>query len=232
MKAQCDWYNISVYPKTRQISKNPIIVIEGLASGIDVIFALQNNNSLYFKSDNSKIKLKIREVCFGQVMVAQIVLLPETTLTPGTEYTLVTDNLPYGENLNRWDSLEQKIGPIKYQVRNSAVPAMPKMVSTPIKIENYVSPTSCGINEYVTFDYKLSNSSQYLFKAKVKNIKTGRTVSYYIWSYDSKISIGHSSCGGPFDYEKNGLYQLQLLPLDEFGNFCTPTNPINFRNPS
>jgi len=221
-----------VYPKTRQISRNPIIVIEGLASGMDVIFALQKNNSLYFKSINSKIKLKIKEVCVGQVMVAQIVLIPETTLTPELEYTLVTDSLPYGENLNHWDSLEQKIAPIKYLVQNTPVPALPEIVPTPAKIENYVSRTSCGTNEYVNFDYQLKDNAPYFFKAKVRNVKTGKTISYYIWSYNSKISIGHGSCGGPFDYERNGLYQLQLLPVDVFGNFCRPTNSINFHSPT
>ncbi|GAO45354.1 hypothetical protein [Flavihumibacter petaseus] len=229
--AQCNWYGVEVYPEERNISCNPIIIIEGFASGIDVIFALENSDSLYLKNDTSQIKLKVKEVCIGQFMVAQIVLIPERTLTLGLEYTLIGGKLPYRERLHRWNSLEKKSEPIKYIAQNSPSTSLPEIASRPVKIENYISRTSCGVSEFVTFDYQFNDNSKCLFKANVKNLQTGRTASYYIWPDKTKLFIGHGACGGPFDFEKNGLYELQLVPIDAYGNLLTPTDPVKFRSP-
>jgi len=231
--AQCNWYDVSVYPPGGEVSTRPIIFIEGLAAGIDVIDGIKAGKSVFLQSGPEKVKLLVKDAKEGQFFIAQVLLEPEKSLTPNKVYELIADSLPHAEKFERWDS-ETK-GVVRYRFFVVAEPdaSVISMAKLPVCIINNVNRRfSCGVEETAIFDYQIRPADRtHVFKATVKDRTTGTVSSYYILSDRSTIPIGHRACGGPFEWRIGHTYQLTLEYLDPNGKLKTLTNPVTFKSP-
>ena len=232
--AQCTWYNVSVYPKSGDISSRPTIIIEGLSGGIDVIDAIKSGQKLFLQSRSEKIKLHLTDACAGQMLVSQVLLVPEKNLTLNEYYELTADSLPNSEKFKYWDSKLNRYTKVRYLVTSQLEQPQISIAKLPTKITNEINnSSSCGSSEWVIFNYQIKQSEkEHIFKATVKEINNGTVTKYYILSDSTTIPIGHGVCGGPFDWIVGHTYQLSLQYLDSDGKLYTLTNPITFKSPT
>lgn len=231
--AKCKSSGITIFPVKSEIKQNSIFVIDGFAESQKVIQKLGKKYPIYLVSGQEKIKLNVKQILVGQYYLTQAVLKPETNLTVGLSYKLVIDNLPKTESLTRWNSELKKYEPIVYKVLEGVDIEKPKFESTPKEVKKSLIHYGCGPAINVVFDAKVAENSEYLIKATVKNLQSGKMVSYYIKAYNGKINIGHGMCSGAFDFDDSENYKVQFSIMDASGNKSEGfSNKIKFTKPN
>jgi hypothetical protein len=233
LNASCSWNDLSVFPTGKNIKKNSIFIIDGYGASQEVIKGLNKKYPVYLVSGNLKIKLKVKEVLVGQFHLTQAVLVPETILTVGIEYTLVINKLPKFESLGNWNSELQKSEPLVYKVVEGIDTIKPTFSSAPKEIKKSLIYLGCGPSIHVVFDCEVIDSSEYLVKATVKNIKTSIETSYYVESDKGTIKIGHGMCSGAFDFDESDNYEIEFSIVDASGNYTAwAGDKIKFTKPT
>lgn len=233
LNAKCAWNGLFVFPSGKTIKQNSIIVIDGYAASQDVVKGLNKKFPVYLVNGKHKIKLKIKEVLVGQFRLTQAVLVPETNLTVGLEYTLVIDNLPNDESLDRWNSELKKSEPIVYAVVQGLDNTKPAFSATPKEIKKSLIYYGCGPSIHVVFDCNVTDSSEYLIKATVKSLKSGNETSYYVEPVKGNLNIGHGMCSGAFNFDEGDDYEIEFSIMDESGNMTAWTGDrIKFTKPT
>ena len=216
--AICSMNSLTVFPVGMSIKQNTIFVIDGYAESQKIIKGLNDKFPIYLLGKNHKVKLNIKETLVGQFELTQALLVPETDLIVGMEYTLIIDNLPENELLVRWNSELNKSGPIVYKVTEGKDSIKPIFETKPKEIKKTYYNISCGPTIFVTFDCNVIDSSEYLIKTTVKCIETRKKTTYYIASYNGEMEIGHGMCSGAFHFEDGDNYEVEFSLMDASGN--------------
>jgi hypothetical protein len=229
----CAWNGLSAFPSGKTIKQNSIIVIDGYLASQEVVKKLNKKYPVYLVNGKHKIRLIVKEILIGQFRLTQAVLVPESNLTVGLEYTLVIDKLPKDESLDRWNNELEKSEPIVYKVVDGIDTIKPTFKTTPKEIKKSLIYYGCGPAVYVDFDCIVIDSSEYLIKATVKNIKTGNETSYYVEPDKGTLKIGHGMCSGAFDFEEGDNYEIEFSIIDASGNLTAWTGDrIKFTKPT
>lgn len=233
LSAMCAWNGLSAFPSGKMISQNSIIVIEGYAASQEIVQELNKKYPVYLVSEKHKIKLTVKEILIGQFSLTQAVLIPETTLTIGLNYTLLIEELPEGESLDRWNSELEKREPVVYTVGLELDNKKPIFETCPKEIKKSLIHLGCGPSIHVVFDCNVIDSSEYLVKATVKNLKTGKENSYYLEPNQGTLKIGHGMCSGAFIFDEGDDYEIEFSIMDASGNFTAWTGDrIKFTKPT
>lgn len=219
LNAKCAWNGLSAFPSGKTIRQNSIIVIDGYGASQDVIQGLNKKFPVYLVNGKHKIKLTVKEILIGQFRLTQAVLIPETNLTFGLEYTLVIDKLPEDESLDRWNSELKKSEPIVYTAVEGLDNIKPVFSATPKEIKKSLIYYGCGPSIHVAFDCNVLDSSEYLIKATVKSLKSGKETSYYVEPDKGIVNIGHGMCSGAFNFDEGEDYEIEFSIMDASGNF-------------
>lgn len=218
LAAICSWNSLTVFPIGMSIKQNTIFVLDGYAASQIIIKGLNDKFPIYLLGKNHKVKLNIKETLVGQFELTQALLVPETDLIVGMEYTLIIDNLPENELLVRWNSELNKSGPIVYKVTEGKDSIKPIFKTIPKEIKKTYHNDGCGPTILVTFDCNVIDSSEYLIKTTVKCIETRKKTTYYIASNKGEMEIGHGMCYGPFHFEDGDNYEVKFSLMDASGN--------------
>ncbi|MBI3237825.1 MAG: hypothetical protein HYZ43_03110 [Flavobacteriia bacterium] len=230
--ASCSSNHISVFPEGKIIRQKTIIMIEGYAQSQKIINQLGTTYPVYLKSGHTKVKLIVKETLTGQFQLTQAILEPESGLKIGVKYELVIDSLPKFEYLARWNPTNKKREPIIYEVIEGNDSEQPKFQSVPKETSKSLIHYGCGPEKHVNFSCFVSDSSEYLVKATVKNMTTSVSTSYYVRHTDSTVSVGHGMCSGAFRFNEDANYQVVFSLLDMAGNTTEWVgDPIPFTNP-
>jgi hypothetical protein len=219
LNAMCAWNGLSAFPSGKTIRPNSIIVIDGYEASQEIVKGLKEKYPVYLVSEKDKIKLTVKEILVGQFNITQAVLTPETNLTLGLNYKLVIDKLPNDEFLGRWNS-ELKINePIVYTVVMSPDTTNPIFYSQPREIKKTLFYLGCGPSVNVLFDCNVIDSSEYLVKATVKNLKSRNETSYFLVPSNGVLKIGHDMCSGAFKLEDGDNFEIEFAIMDASGNY-------------
>ena len=232
--AKCSRNGLSVFPSGNLLRPNSIIVIDGYAMSQEIVKGLEKKYPVYLKSKTKKINLKVKEILFGQFKKTQAVLVPEAMLTAGEEYTLIIDKLPEDESLDRWNKELQKSEPVVYKVLKNEDTIKPTFKTTPKEIRKSYKYFGCGPSVHVDFECQVIDSSEYLIKTTVRNIKLNYESTYYLESYtEATISIGYGMCSGAFFFDEGDDYEVEFSIMDASGNFTPWTGErIKFTKPT
>lgn len=233
LNAMCSWNGLSAFPSGKTIKQNSIIVIDGYAASQDIVKGLNKKFPVYLVNGKHKIKLTVKEILVGQFRLTQAVLVPETNLTVGLEYTLVIDKLPKDESLDRWNSVLKKSEPVVYTVVQGLDNTKPAYSATPKERNKSLIYYGCGPSIHVVFDCNVIDSSEYLIKATVKSLKSGKETSYYVEPDKGILNIGHGMCSGAFNFDEGDDYEIEFSIMDASGNLTAWTGDrIKFTKPT
>ena len=92
--AECAYYGFDVWPKSDTLSRDPIIIIDGLDNSQEVIEKLDKNYRFFLKSTTEKVDLKVIEMNVGGFRLSQSILKPISSLKIGDKYSLKVEELP------------------------------------------------------------------------------------------------------------------------------------------
>lgn len=217
--AKCANSGFNVFPMGSSISANSYIVLEGYAASQEIIIALNKEYPIYLLSGNEKIKLNIQEIKEGAFRLSQAVLIPEKALTEGKTYTLHIDKLPEGERLDRYNAESGDFEKISWTV-TVADKEQPIMNTKISELDKSYELFGCGPSVYVTFDCNATDNNALLAKTTLKNLKSGKTQTYYLAVENGKIQVGHGMCSGAFSFDEDGNYEVSFEIMDAAGNIA------------
>jgi hypothetical protein len=231
--AECASNSLSAFPSGKTIRQNSIIVVDGYGASQNVVKGLNKKYPVYLVNGKHKIKLTVKEILIGQFSLTQAVLIPENNLTVGLDYTLVIEKLPEYESLDRWNSELKKNEPIVYTVVQGLDTIKPIFSLTPKEIKKSLIYYGCGPSIHVVFNCNVIDSSEFLVKATVKNLKSGKETSYYVEPDKGVLNIGHGMCSGAFNFNDGDNYEIEFSIMDASGNLTTWTGDrIKFSKPT
>lgn len=227
--ADCAGSGVYFWPQTPTIKQNSIIVIECYANSQPIISKLNSTYPIFLKSGDSKIKLNVQEICVGQFLLTQAILVPEETLVAGLEYQLIIENMTDGEALKQWNSTSAKYDLIKWKVESGTDNVKPTWTKKPDEEKKSYVLFGCGPGKNVGFNFAIYDESPVLLKASVTHSKTGKKTSYYLnVSSTTKVMVGHDMCSGAFIYNDGEEYEVSFDILDFSGN-STPWTYDNIK---
>lgn len=237
--ATCLPYGLWVFPRGKLIKKNSIFIINAYGASQNIITGLNQKYNIYFKNGDNKIKLNVVEVCIGQFNLTQALLKPETALQEGLEYELNIDSLSEYESIKQFNSQNGRFEPLTYKVLDILDNEKPIITTRPKELYKSYFKLGCGPTSNVVFSYPAKDSSEIIIKTSVKNIKTGKTTTYYIEPMENKIIVGRDMCSGAFILDNSKNYEIAFSFMDASGNitewsgeklkFSNPTNSIKTR---
>jgi len=211
--AKCANNGLNVFPSGSSIRANSLILLEGYGESQQIIKGLNKEYAVYLISGNEKIKLFVNEINEGSYRVSQALLLPEKALTEEKIYTLVIDNLPSQERLQRYNAKVGDFENINWTV-NAADTEKPTIKTKIKESGKSYEVYGCGPTTYVIFDCNALDNGELLCKTTLKNLKTGQVQVYYLPVENGKIQVGHGMCFGAFSFEENTTYKVGFEIMD------------------
>lgn len=222
--ADCENSYITVFPNKSTIAKNSIFIIEAYGESESLINQLNKKHKIYLQSGNKKVNLIVKEILKGAKFISQAKLQPEKTLEVGLTYQIIIDSL----NSAMSSFFSQPI----YNVSKTEDLAKPNIISKPKYKNKALIHFGCGPEAYVNFTFNVKDSSELIVKTILKNLKTGKTETYYIVPKNNEISVGYGMCSGAFNLKEGYNYEVKFYFTDASGNGTTWKNKgIQFTAP-
>lgn len=229
--ADCSAFGMQFYPVQEKINRNAMFIIQGYAMNIKTIKTFKNRK-VYLKSESGElVELKLQEILYSQMNLAQAIFIPSKTLEPNTKYFLEYENQTAQETR---DIQFRFYGDKKPLYWITSTEEYGKTFSTPVSAtykDSHVEYYGCGPEAHATFDLKNDPSKKTWYRTELLDVSTNITSVYYIQSYNNKISVGHGMCSGAFSFSGKGMYKVRFTPVNSDGKAATATNWITFKSP-
>lgn len=236
MFSKCRNGGLSFWPSGNTLHTNSIIMIEGFSGSQEIIQSLNTKYPVYLFCGEKRVKLKVKELCVGQMSLTQALLTPEEPLSPGLEYQLGIDSLSTEADkpseLLRWNADTTQMIPVKWKVVMETDTVKPLWLKPPRVIKKELVYFGCGPQEEVIFSCELKDASEVLVKTVVHNLRTDVQTTYYLEPRRNKLKVGHEMCSGAFRFIKHQNYEVTFTLTDSSGNTNSwKEKPISFSPP-
>lgn len=229
--ADCGSSSITVFPTGSRIKQNSIFMVEGYGTSQRVITELNTKYPVYLKSGNKRVDLIVQEVLVGELQLTQAVLKPKQPLEIGTIYTLTIDNLPPTEKFGQYDNEKRAWVDLSYTVIPGNDTLSPVITAAPKEIRKSYVAFGCGPQKWVVFDCPITDSSEFLVRATVKDFSSGKETTYLLSQSANQIIVGHGMCSGEFSFAGEEKYEVTFSFMDASGNTTDTLDAIAFTEP-
>jgi len=235
LHAKCFSHDLSVFPESKEIDQNSIIMLIGYGYDQPLIDSLCLGYTVFLVSVNDTVNLEVECINRGMFLLTQAILKPQTPLIVGQRYHLIIKNQK-GQNMRapsfyreELDGYENASWMVIEHLDNEA----PYFLSFPVLSESKTLHHGCGPEVYAQFECSIQDDSEVLVKTEFKEFDNKETVVYYLISRGRKqIYIGHGMCSGAFKYRPEKMYQVRFCLVDLNGNTnSTWTDWITFKSP-
>jgi hypothetical protein len=218
--ADCSSEWLSFYPSSPAIKQNSIFIVEGYANSEKIIEGLNKKFPIYLQSDNTKIKLIVLEKHAGQFNLSQAVLVPETPLEAGKEYTILIENLENERLLKRWNSHTKQFETISWKVLSEKDTVKPVWTKSPEVVKKSYTGFGCGPAVYAHINFGVKDDSAIILKTTLTNLNTQTKTTYCLEVTDhATVLIGHGMCAGAFKFVEGNEYEISFDLFDFSGNY-------------
>jgi hypothetical protein len=230
--ADCSDSGMRFLPQKKEISLNPIFIIEGYINSQLTIKSFKNRK-VYLKTENEiLIELNLIEILVSQD-VSQAVFKASKTLLPNTKYFLFYENQTNREKseMLEYNQDSGKREQIFWQTTNLIEQ---NNIDSNLKItysKNEIKPYGCGDSVNSVFNISSENDSEIWFKTELIEISTGQKTIMYLTSRESKLYVGKGMCGGAFKYKSKKKYKVSFTPMNIDGKQLESTKWIEFKSP-
>ncbi|QED36677.1 hypothetical protein FK178_02640 [Antarcticibacterium arcticum] len=232
---ECTMSGIQFFPQQKEISLNPMFIVEGYAYSQPQIEALGTREVYLETDDGEKIILELKGILRGQMMLTQAIFKPVQSLLPNRKYYLKLSAKPDEDILKNFN---QRYNPLKkedemvYWETTGLQNAAPldknlKIVFAETNVQFY----GCGPEANAIFNISEKANAQIWFKTEVMDLTTGKLTTYYIQEWKGKLYVGHNMCSGAFTYNKKGNYKVRFTPMNIDGRELNTTSWTTFASP-
>ncbi len=213
--AECGGSGVIIWPQTKNLFPNSILVIEGYGSSQDLLFNIGKSYHAYLTSPDATIELQPVKILKGQFSVTQLFLQPKTPLIPESKYTLRL------LNANKKEVIVQGLEGKEWEIISATDKKIPVFITAPEYTGYTFTPFGCGPAVYYQFCVCIKDESPTLIYTRVKEEKSGKIMEYYLTPSSGILKVGHGMCHGAFCFNEEETYEFSFSLMDAAGN----TNP-------
>lgn len=228
----CAIDGIYIYPNKKTISIDELIIIEGYANSQKIVKNL-SKRKVFLVSKDDKVILNFQKTYIGEMELTQSLFAPSIDLKPNTNYYLEFENETEEETrlLKKWNSQKKISEKIQFKTNYQKTDKNNnKNIKYNFKNTNY-SLFGCGPAVFANFTVSNFKTNKILHKVELLNLKNQTKKTYYLYSENSKISIGHGMCSGAFTFRGNDAYRIRFTPINSSGKESKSSSWISFENP-
>ncbi|TGD82699.1 hypothetical protein [Hymenobacter wooponensis] len=217
--AKCSTNGLSFWPASKSIKSNSVLMIEGYANSQRIIQGLGTSYEAFFQLGSQRLPLQVKEILVGQYGLTQGILKLNAHVKVGEQYELIIR----GKGAETGNAMESptRFGRDKvFYTIEAGLDQTPPAWVAPLreKAKHYVE-MGCGPEVSVQFTGVVHEQSEYLVKAAVKDLSSGKTTVYYLQpDKTGLVSVGHGMCAGAFELEKGKSFAATFSLLDASGN--------------
>ena len=231
--ADCGMNGMQFYPEQKEISLNPMFIIQGYSFSQKTINSFKERK-IYLESESGElITLNLREILKGEKQLTQAIFYPISELKQNTTYFLkysdeteneVKEMMQYNSDKKArervfWKTTDKK----NFETLNSSLKIIFK--------KNEVIHYGCGPSVNALFDIENKTESEIWYKTEVIEIDTNKKTVFYIMEWKEKLNVGHGMCSGAFVFNRKSKYKVRFTPMNTDGQSLKTTNWINIENP-
>lgn len=231
---ECVMSGIQYFPQQKEISLNPIFIIEGYAFSQKQIEALKEREVFLESDTGDKVILELQEILKGEMQLTQALFKPAQNLSPNNRYYLKVSAAKSEnelENFERYNG-EKKEWELIFWETSGLQHSAPLNSKLKIEfIETKVEFYGCGPEANAVFKISGKGDAEIWYKTEVEELSTGNKTTYYIREWKDRLYVGHGMCSGAFTYRKFGKYKVRFTPLNIDGNELTTTSWTSFDSP-
>ena len=217
--AKCKGGNLWVWPTSPFASTNTVFVLSAKSSGQEVLANLNTKYPIYLVAANRRVRLRVREVCGGQHLTMQAVLVPVELLVVGAEYRLLIENIPEHDSLVVQNPETGRLEAPHWKVSASRAPKPIAWLHRP----QVGKGSKAGW--YVTFDYALAIRGEYLLKTTVQGVGDSLKTTSYLATGPSQVYVGQGLCSKDFVLADRFRYEVTFDVLDAQGRVLAWRGP-------
>lgn len=231
--AKCKTDGIFVFPSPGAVVPlNVRFILEGAGKDKKRVAGLVGQTLILRSSDSRAAPVSVTVKAGWESPRARtaVVLLPNSQLLPGREYSLMIDKQLPGYrvlNDNALDTLTWKSAPV-------ADNTPPRFQTRPVVAEGISDRDKDGVSNYIKLKAELIEESPAYYLVRVSSIaKPGTPKQLFpVPINGGEALVGHDACSGGFQFESDMPYRLELETYDSAGNKATEKlAPIEAKSP-
>lgn len=214
--AECSNNGIRYFPEQKEISINPMFIIQGYAESQKSIRKFQNTKVYLISEKGEQIELVLQELLEGDFHLTQAVFKPLEMLRPSTTYFLKINN-------RKRD---------KFWITNKKL--FSASIDTNLDIsysKNEIILYGCGPATNAIFKVSKPSKKEIWYKTEVIEIATNKKTTFFITARNQILKVGHGMCSGAFSFNRNGKYKVRFTPTNIDGKTLKTTSWVTFDSP-
>jgi len=231
--AECSMSGMTFYPEQKEISLNPMFIIQGYSFSQKTINSFKER-TIYLESENGElIKLNLQEILKGQMSLTQAIFNPSKELKPNTTYFLKysdqTEN--EGREMIQYNRKKKEREKVYWKTTDKKTI---ETLNSNLNVEfekTEVKHYGCGPSANAIFDVKNMSESEIWYKTEVIEVETNKKNIYFIKEWNGKLNVGHGMCSGAFTFNRKGKYKVRFTPMNTDGKSIKTTDWRTFDSP-
>lgn len=231
--AKCTINGMQFFPRQKNISLNPMFIIEGYDRSQSTIESFKKR-TVYLESNTGEtIALELCEILSGQMRVTQAVFKPTARLEPNTTYFLKYSNQTKRESEEMFQRHPETGEREKVYWQTSVSQSSPSL-NTDLNIsyeKSEVIAYGCGPSTHAIFKVSPKDNEKIWYRTEVKELSSGKKTTFYIREWKGRLHVGHGMCGGPFTFKRSGKYHVRFTLVNTDGQRRKTTDWKTFESP-
>jgi hypothetical protein len=231
--AECAISGLQFFPEQKEISLNPMFIIQGYGMSQNTILAFERR-IIYLESENGElIELSLYEILIGQKQLTQAIFYTTKELKPNTVYHLKYTNQTQNETneMRRYNSEKKEHEKIFWKTSNKTY-VEPLNSNLKIDFEKIDSELfGCGTSANAIFEVKNKEAFEIWYRTELMDVTTGEINVFYIKEWNNKLNVGNDMCSGAFVFRSKGTYKVKFTPMNIDGKSIATTDWVTFEKP-
>jgi len=225
-------YELTLHPQSKSIFTDSHFILTGsMPVGVSLVKSFERRELfLRKKYGQEKIKLELLYINEGKKEIAQAVFKPIKELEANEEYVIDIKNLSYQEIsfLKRHSSFSNKNDHISWKTLDWKTSDFENLK---IDIKHVANESERHFKHAV---YKVTNNYNFelWMKTELKNRWDGSLTTFIIPVRNNLISVGSSSCSGPFRFNYSANDEIRFTALFTNGDEAYKGNWTEIESPS
>ncbi len=231
--ACCAGGEISIAPKSNEISQNPVILIDFMERDYQVYDKLKKAKLSLIDEQGKEITVKVLERNKGFHTYAQILLKPKKKLKKGSKVSLRITKMETENKLQK--RFVQKIQSKKWKV-NFEKDKIPPRFNEDIPIDYVNGFNSSAPGHGIQGIARFWDNNEYKYNMDKKNIHqiiieaiSEEGKRYLLITTGNKFGIYQGICGANFGLKQDTEYSFKIRLIDFSGNKSKETKEIKFK---
>lgn len=229
INASCNAGVVSIFPKSNELSQNPVILIDFMERDYLIYDKLEEMKFYLVDNEGKETALEILEKNKGFRVWAQVLLKPKKKLKKGRKVALKISNMP--TDGKHWEWFVKRVQSRNWEVKFKTDKVAPKFDGD-ITFKFISSSTGHGVTGTSKFwdnnKYKYKISGKF-YEETIIEATNEEGKKYFLTTRGNSFWIYTDNCGSAFRLMYDEEYRFKIRLIDFSGNKSKEIKHVKFR---